>query len=209
MRGRAASARDADALALAAGQFVRKAVAMLCAVEADEVEQLVDAIRDFIGRRAQQFWRDADIVGDAQMRKQPAALEHIADTASQSDRIAQSDILAGDRDGAAGGIDQPVGEPQQRGLAGAGAADNGEELAFGDVQRDVVDRLHGTAVKALAYIGEGDQGSAGHVVRLPRPGQPAKPEGALNCCRQNAKPSATTVTGDARAGSRDSNRGGA
>ena len=49
-------------------------------------------------------------------------------------------VLAFDRDGAAVGLDQPVGEPQQRGLARAGAADDGQEFALGDLERDVVDR---------------------------------------------------------------------
>ena len=132
--------RDADALALAAGQFMRQAVAVLRAVEPHQIEQFVDPRGDLGRRRAEQFWRDPDIVGDAHMRKQPAALEHIADAAAQPNRIGGADVLAFDRDAAAVGVDQPVGQPQQRGLAGAGAADDGEELALGDLERDVVDR---------------------------------------------------------------------
>ena len=80
-------ARDADALALAAGEFVRKAVAVLRAIEPHQVEQFVDPRGDLRRGRAEQFRRDADIAGDADMRKQPAALEHIADAAAQADRI--------------------------------------------------------------------------------------------------------------------------
>ena len=68
-----------------------------------------------------------------------AALEHIADAAAQPDRIGRAHVRALDRDGARVGIDQPVGEPQQRGLAGAGAADDGEELAVRDLERHIVD----------------------------------------------------------------------
>ena len=58
---------------------------------------------------------------------------------------------------AAIGLDQPVRQPQQRGLAGAGAADDGEEFALGDLERDVVDGLHAAAVEALADMRKGDQ----------------------------------------------------
>ena len=78
------------------------------------------------------------------------------------DRIDRAHVLALDRDAAAVGLDQPVRQPQQRGLAGAGAADDGEELALGDVERDVVDRRRTrAAVEALADMRIGDQGRDG------------------------------------------------
>ena len=43
LRPRRERAGDADALALAAGQFMRKAVAILRAVEPHQIEQFVDA----------------------------------------------------------------------------------------------------------------------------------------------------------------------
>ena len=79
--------RHADALALAAGEFMRQTVAILRAVEPHQIEQFVDPRGNLGGRRAQQFWRDADIAGDAEMRKQSAALEHVADPPPQQDRI--------------------------------------------------------------------------------------------------------------------------
>ncbi len=80
-------ARHADALALAAGKFVRQAVAILRAVEPHQIEQFVDPRGNLGGRRAEKLWRDADIAGDGEMRKQPAALEHVADPPPQQDRI--------------------------------------------------------------------------------------------------------------------------
>ena len=60
------------------------------------------------------------------------------------------------------GVDQPVRQPQQRGLAGAGAADDGEEFALGDVERDVVHGLDPLAPrppsKLFADMRKGDQG---------------------------------------------------
>ncbi len=73
---------DADALALAARQFMRKAVAIFSAVEPHQVEQFVYSFGNLRRRLAQQFWRDPDIAGDADMRKQSAALEHVADAAA-------------------------------------------------------------------------------------------------------------------------------
>ena len=92
---------DADALALAARQFMRKTVAILRAVEPHQVEQFVHPRGNLRRRRAQQFRRDPDIAGDADMRKQSAALEHIADAAAQRDRIDRAHVLALDRDAAA------------------------------------------------------------------------------------------------------------
>ena len=158
-------ARHADALALAAGEFMRQAVAILRAVEPHQVEQFVHPRRNLGSRRAQQLRRDADIAGDAQMRKQPAALEDIADPPAQRYRIDVPHVLAFDRDRAAVGLDQPVGEPQQRGLARAGAADDGQKLALGDVERDVVDRHHAAVVERLADMRVGDQWRNRHSVR--------------------------------------------
>ena len=67
--------------------------------------------------------RDADVGGDSHMRKQAAALEHIADAAAQPDRVDFGDILARNGDSSGVGIDQAIGEPQQCGLARAGTAE--------------------------------------------------------------------------------------
>src|ERR1700704_1993781 len=121
------------------------------------------------------------------MRKQSAALEHIADAAAQSNRVDRAHVLAVDRDAAAVGIDQPVRQPQQCGLAGAGAADDGEEFALGDIERDVV---HGqntfraaTAIEAFADMRECDEwrgGSHACGTITPRPSHQA--DAALAYC---------------------------
>ena len=93
--------RDADALALAAGQFVRKAVAVLARGRAAPGRAARRPARRSPPPAAEQLRRDPDIVGDAHVRKQPAALEHIADAAAQRDRIDRAHVLALDRDVAA------------------------------------------------------------------------------------------------------------
>ncbi|MGY4430255.1 hypothetical protein ACVWWO_002732 [Bradyrhizobium sp. F1.13.1] len=103
-------------------------------VELHELEQLIDSRRDIRCRDAEQFRRDPDIVGDAQMREQPAALEDIADAAPQRDRIDRLHVVALDRDRAVIRLDQAVGQPQQRRLARPRAAHDGHKLAFGNVE---------------------------------------------------------------------------
>ncbi len=104
------------------------------------------------GRGAEQRRRDADVLGDGHVRKQRRALKHVADAAPKLDWIAAADILAADADDTGIGIDQAVGEAQQRGLAGAGAADDAAEFALADIQRDVAQSLYATAVEALADV---------------------------------------------------------
>src|ERR1700719_545610 len=92
------------------------------------------------------------------MPKQPAALKHVADAAAQRDRIGRAHVLAFDLDAALIGVDQPVRQPQQRGLARDGAADDGKKLTSRDLERDVVHGLDPAAIKALADMGEDDRG---------------------------------------------------
>ena len=61
--------RHADALALAAGEFMRKAVAKLFSLEPHQIEQFIDPCGDIGLRLAFQLRRDADIGGDAHMRE--------------------------------------------------------------------------------------------------------------------------------------------
>src|SRR2546421_9168031 len=99
------------------------------------------------------------------MRKQPTALEHIADPPPQQYRIDIAHLVAFDRDRAGVRLDQPVGEPQQRGLARTGAADDSQKFALGDLERDVVDGDHAAAVKGLADMRIGDQWRSRHSAR--------------------------------------------
>ena len=101
---------------------------MLGAVEADQVDQLVDPARDGGRVLAEQAGGDPDVLGHRHVRKQADALEDVADAAAQHDRIDGPDVLAVDPDRAFARVDQPVDQPQQRGLAGAGRADDGQEL---------------------------------------------------------------------------------
>ena len=76
MLGLAAKARaSADALALAAGQRGRQAVAIGAGRQADQGQQFVHPRSDLRLRPAQQLGRDADILGHGQMREEADRLE--------------------------------------------------------------------------------------------------------------------------------------
>ena len=115
------------------------------------------------------------------MREQPAALKHVADAAAQLNGVDRAHVLALDRDVALVGVDQPVRQPQQRGLAGAGAADDGEEFALGDLDREVVHGPDPAAVEALADMRKCDQGrGGGHVLELSHRVRATKPARRLH-----------------------------
>src|SRR3546814_8423975 len=75
-------AGDADSLLLSAGELTGIAVAIAVRVQADQVEQLVDASTDPIGLPAQHLGHNADVGGHAHVREEAAAMDHIADLAS-------------------------------------------------------------------------------------------------------------------------------
>src|SRR5262249_36157435 len=105
----------------------------------------------------------------AHVRKQPAALEDVADAAAQRDGVDGADILAFDGDLAAVRLDQPVGQPQQRGLARARAADDGQKLARGDLERDIVHGHDGAEPPGDMRIADHGHGWHGLRTRLCAP----------------------------------------
>ncbi len=69
--------------------------------------------------------------------KRPDLLEHVADAAAQSCWIDRGDVSIEGPDGAGRGIDQAVDGLEQRGLARSGFADDDDEFAGANVERDV------------------------------------------------------------------------
>ena len=114
------------------------------------------------GVLAEQARGDPDVLRHGHVRKQADALEDVADAAAQQDRIDGPDVLAGDPDRAFARVDQPVDQPQQRGLAGTGRADDGQELPLADRQRYAVEHL--AAAIAVAFA---DRVKGNGAVRLP------------------------------------------
>src|SRR5205085_1291113 len=75
------------------------------------------------------------------------------------------DVAAGEEDGAAVGRFEAGDEAQQRGLAGAGGADDDEVLAGGDVERDAADAGLGGG-EDFGEVAERDGGHAAIVAAV-------------------------------------------
>jgi hypothetical protein len=126
-------ARHADPLALPAGEFVGHALCQR-GIEFDQPQQFSDPFRrQLVAGKAR---ADRDILGDAEMREQPDALEHIADAAAQAGRLEAGDILAAEQHAPARRLDQRVDHLQQCRFARARGADQRHEAAGFDRAAD-------------------------------------------------------------------------
>ena len=139
-RVRRQPAGDADALLLAAGELSWVAVAVAGRIEADELEQLVHPGAGTSLVPLEQSRYEADVLGHGEVREEAAALDHVADRASQFVLVALPDVVTVDQDRALGGFDQPVDHLQRGGLAAAGRAHEHDDLAGRDVQAERLDR---------------------------------------------------------------------
>ena len=157
---------DADPLALSTGQLVRVSVAIGAGLQADQLEQLVDALADACRLPAQQLRDDGHVVADRLVRKEPDLLDHVADAAAQLDRRQAHDVLAADGDAPARRLDEPVHHLHAGRLAAAGRADQDADLAGRDGQAQVVDRRRGVGASvALGDVLEGDDRAGGFLHR--------------------------------------------
>jgi hypothetical protein len=102
------------------------------AVKAHQFDQLVDAVSNDGGVLAEQAGGNPDVLGHGHVWEQADALEYVADAAAQHDRVDDPDVLAGNPDRPLGRVDQPVDQAKQRGLAGPGGADDGQEFLRAD-----------------------------------------------------------------------------
>ena len=128
-----------DALALAAGQFRRIAVAILLHRQADEGEQFGDAGGDARLVPAEKAGRDRHIFPHRHMREKANPLKNIAHMAAQGDGIGGGGILPVDPDGARTGFGQPVDQVEGGGLARAGFADQDHDLTCRNGEIQAVD----------------------------------------------------------------------
>ena len=95
---------------------------------------------------------EGDVFGHAHVAEQRVVLEHEAHAASGGRE--RGDILAVEGDDAAVGRVQPGDLAQQRGLARAGGAEQGDEFAGRRVERDVVERDE--VAVGLAEVADGN-----------------------------------------------------
>ena len=138
-RLRGESSRDADALALAAGELRWIPPSEPRWLETDEREQLLGPPCDALLRPPEQSRHGSDVVRDGLMREEPDLLDDVADAASQGGRLLAKHVLPIDEDGSAGRLDEPVDHLQRGRLARAAGADEDADLSGGDLERQLVD----------------------------------------------------------------------
>ena len=126
-------AGERDALAHAAGQFA--GIAVLETVEPDQRDEMPRALGALGARHADELEREGDVVDHRAPGKGRFLLEHHADRF-----VRAGNGLAGDADHALVMAEQPADDVEQSRLAAAGRADDREEFARPDLERDVVDR---------------------------------------------------------------------
>ncbi len=128
-------ARDRDALLLAARELGRQA--FVHALEGDELQQFPSAGQPIAVLHAPDAERELDVVGDAHVAEQGVVLEHEADAAVA--RRDAGDVAPVQRYPAVVDLDQARDRAQQRALAAARGAEQHQEFALLDLDRDVVD----------------------------------------------------------------------
>ena len=112
------------------------------------------------GARARQHRAHVEILGDRERRKHLAAFGHLAD-AEIADAMAfpAGDVGAAELDAAARRAVHAGDGADQRGLAGAVRADDGDDRALGDLERHVVERLR-VAVEHIEVLDAQHQSTA-------------------------------------------------
>lgn len=153
-------AGDGDALLLAAGQLARHPP--LLAPEADQLQDLRYGLADLAARFADDLLGEGDVLGDRLVGQQAEVLEdgpqlapHVRDLPVGELR----EVLAEDVHLAVGGPFLAQDEPQEGGLAGAGGADQEDELALGDVEGDISECGPVLLRVGLGDVVESDHGS--------------------------------------------------
>jgi hypothetical protein len=129
-------ARQRDALLLTAGQLARRAICK--SRQTHQSQHGFDADVPFLFRDAADLQTVGDITGDVHVRKQRVVLKHHADFPLVGRDVVHP--LAADQDLAAVRAQESRGQIEQRGLAAAGGAEQGHELALPDRHRHTVKR---------------------------------------------------------------------
>ena len=123
------------ALLLAAGELVR--LASLVAGEMDELEHLPGAAGDLVLGHVPALEPEGDVLADVEVGEEGVVLEDHVDRALVGRIVGHVDRAQ--LDAAAGRLLEAADHAQGRGLAAARRAEEGEELAGHDLQRDGVD----------------------------------------------------------------------
>ena len=141
-------ARERYPLLLAAGELAW--LALLEALEADEPQDLVHAAAHVLLAHALPAQAERDVLEDRQVREEGVRLEDRVDVALVG-RLPGDGLLA-EVDRALGRLLEAADHPQRRRLAAAGRAEEREEAAPLDLEREVVDG--GDLVEPLDHVVE-------------------------------------------------------
>ena len=128
------SARDADALALAAGKFMRVARGKFNGIETYQPQQFFDAGGDSRGIPFFESRNEADVLPDGEMWEQASFLNDVADPATESDGIAFGGRAAFDEHLPLRRDEHAVDEFKERGFAAAAASQENQGLPYRDGQ---------------------------------------------------------------------------
>ena len=126
-----------DALLLASGELARKAITELG--EAHDLEELVHRLPDLRALNAARLQAIRDVVGHRHVREERVALEDDPDVAEVGRQVI--DGLAVDPNRPRALPHEPGHHAQQRCLAAAGRADNGNDLPLADIEFDAAEDL--------------------------------------------------------------------
>ena len=130
-------ARDADPLALAAGELMRLARCEFGGVETHQGEEFVHAGGGAGSIPFFEGGHEGDILGNAEMREKPRFLNNIADPAAEANRVPFRGGTSMDGDLAAGGDQKAIDELEEGGLATSAATEENESLAGRDGEANV------------------------------------------------------------------------
>ena len=163
-------ARQRHALLLAARQCGDASATEM--TELDQRQRPLHCAIDLRLRRAAHLQAEGDVARDGEMRKQRVALEHDADIAPV--RRHMSDVAPGKRDRASVRRREAGDGAQQGGLAAAGWAEQGDQLAAPDREIDAIE--HGGRAEALRNGADDEmRRRLAHVISLlQRSTQPAR-----------------------------------
>src|ERR1700676_2379176 len=141
---------------------MRKFLREFTRIELEHPQQFVNPEANARLIPAEQAWHGRDVLGHGAMRKQPMALDRIADPTPQQMWRLAGGVVALDQYPAAGRLDQSIDHAQQRRLSRTGGAhDHGDRVAL-DEHRHAID--HGGGVVLFAQILDADHWRARSMV---------------------------------------------
>jgi hypothetical protein len=147
------AARKRNALLLPAGELMGLPLAELAQLH--ELQHRLDALLDRALGHAVAPQAEGDVVPHREVREQRVGLEHHVERALVGHQ--PGDVLALEQYASRGRRLEAREHAQQRRLAAARRAEQGEDLAFGDVDADVVDG-DGAATEVLDHILDAQEG---------------------------------------------------